>query len=570
MPPPTKRERFQRMRAELDQVKQSFIPHWRDLGDYILPRRPRFTVIDVNKGERRTKSIIDSTATFAARTLSSGMMAGMTSPARPWKRLTTPDPALAERDAVKAWLHLVNQRMDTVFLRSNLYNALPTVYGDLGVFGTAAMLVEEDPEDVLRCYVFPIGSYALANDERLRVRVAMREFQMTVRQLVERFGKVRDGRPDWSVFSARVRELYDKAQYEVPIDVTHVIAPNLERDYGRDDSRNKPFASCYFETNAQPQDRFLRESGYDEFPVLAPRWEVTGEDVYGTNCPGMTALGDIKQLQLGEKRLAQAIDKIVSPPMVGPPELRAFRSSILPGDMTYVAGRDQKFEPAHTVDAKVLELVNLQEACRFRINRAFFADLFLMLATNPNLDRGQKTAREIEERHEEKLLAVGPVLEQLNQDLLDPLVDRTFALMVRQGMIPEPPQELLGEPLRVEYISIMAQAQKMVGLSSLERFAAFSLQFAEVDPSSLDKIDRDQLIDEYADMTGVPPRVVTPDEVVADIRAKRAQKQDLEREVLALREAAGGAKDLAAANTEQPSVLRDLTRGGAGRGAGVS
>src|SRR3990167_3541625 len=189
--PPTGETRWQRderLRATLELERTSFIAHWRDLSDYILPRRSRFTVTDVNKGDRRNLKIIDSSATLAARTLRSGMMAGVTSPSRPWFRLTTAEPGLAQMGEVKAWLPLVTQRMEDVFRRSNLYNSLPVMYGDLGVFGTAAMYVEEDfTGDVIRTMPFPIGSYMMGLNERMVVDVLVREFQMTVRQIVQTF-----------------------------------------------------------------------------------------------------------------------------------------------------------------------------------------------------------------------------------------------------------------------------------------------------------------------------------------------------------------------------------------------
>ena len=129
------RQRYQAMRTQLDSERSSFMPTWRTLGDYILPRRPRFTVTDVNKGDRRNQNIINSTGTLAARTLQSGMMGGITSPARPWFKLTTADQDLADVSSVKDWLYQVTQRMQTAYIRSNLYNTLPLIYGDLSVLG---------------------------------------------------------------------------------------------------------------------------------------------------------------------------------------------------------------------------------------------------------------------------------------------------------------------------------------------------------------------------------------------------------------------------------------------------
>lgn len=536
----TKRQRFESLRGQLDSERSSFMSHWRDLGDFVLPRRPRFTTNDSNKGDRRNQKIIDSTATLASRTLASGMMSGVTSPARPWFRLTTADSRFSETGPVKSWLHEVTQIMTTMFHKSNLYNVLPTVYGDIGTFGTAAMYCEEDFENGMRFYSFPVGSYYIANDERLQVKVFMREFRMTVRQIVNKYGLKEDGKIDWKNISLQVKDLYEAGQTEQWIEIAHVIEPNPEHNKDRLEAKYKKFSSCYYERgsssngsgaygSSNDEDTYLSESGYDYFPILCPRWETTGEDAYGTNSPGMTALGDIKALQLMQKRKSQAIEKQVNPPMTAPVSLRNQPSTIIPGGVTYVdAGSGQQgFRPAHEVNINLQHLVEDIRDHQNRIRRAYFEDLFLMLAS---MDRRQITAREIDERHEEKLLALGPVLEQLNQDLLDPVIDICFDVGVAQNRFPEPPQELQGLNLKVEYLSIMAQAQKLTGVAGVERFLGFAQQIVAGHPESADKLDFDQALDIYGDMLSVPPGLIRSDEDVAGIRAGREEAMAAEQE----------------------------------------
>lgn len=563
----------------MENERSSFKSHWRDLNDYILPRRGRFFVSDTNRGERRSNKIIDTTATLATRTLRSGMMAGVTSPARPWFRLTTPDPALGEEGEVKDWLDIVSSRMNTIFLRSNLYNVLPIMYGDMGTFGTACMIMEEDDKEVLRFYPFPVGSYVIANNDKLQVDTFFREFQMTARQIVDKFARnpANPKEVNWDKVSMTVKSYYDQGLKEEWIDVIHAVLPNPNYNPNSPLSKHKRFLSVYYEqgksgagskhtrhgfgavaTNYKGEDiKFLREKGYDYFPILAPRWEITGEDVYGTDCPGMTALGDIKQLQVAERRSLQAIEKMVNPPMIGPTSLKTHKVSLLPGDVTYTDEREgtKGFRPAHEIRFDINALEMKQQQVRQRISRAYFEDLFLMLA---NSDRRQITAREIEERHEEKLLALGPVLEQLNQDLLDPLIDNTFQVMVTRNLVPEPPESLQGADLKVEYISIMAQAQKLSALGGIERFTGFASQVAAANPEVLDKIDTDQLIDVYSDITSIPPGIVRSDDSVEKIRQQRAQAQQAQAQQEAMMQQAAMAKDLSETKLEEGNALDEL------------
>lgn len=556
------RKELEYLRTQLENERQSFMSHWRDLADHVAPRRQRFTLSDTNRGDKKNKNIIDSTATLALRTLRSGMMAGITSPARPWFRLTIPDKNLSESQAVKEYLTQVTDRMNTVFLRSNLYNVLPIIYGDIGLHGTACLVMEEDANQVVRFYPFAVGSYAIAQDSTLKVNTFFREFKMTVSQLVEKFGVVENGKiVNEENFSTHVLDLYKNGTSEAWIECYHFIFPNKFHNPKMLDSRYKKFTSFYCEKGTSSfdlGDKHLRMSGFDFFPVLAPRWEVNGEDVYGTDSPAMVALGDIRQLQLGEKRGAQAIDKTINPAMVGPTSMKNARASILAGDITYIDTKDSSsFRPAHEVRFDLTALENKQAQVRDRIRRCFFEDLFLMLAMS---DRRQITAREIEERHEEKLLALGPVLEQVNQDLLDPLIDNTFTIMNNQGRLPEPPEEIQGENLKVEYISIMAQAQKLVGIGALERTIGFVSSLAQASPQVLDKIDFDQAVDVYGDLTGVTTGIIRSDDEVSNIRAQREQAQQAQAQAEQAQQQLNAAQQLSQTNVDGENALNKILK----------
>jgi hypothetical protein len=299
----------------------------------------------------------------------------------------------------------------------------------------------------------------------------------------------------------------------------------------------------------------LRESGFDEFPVMCPRWSVTGEDPYG-NSPAMNALGDIKALQVYEKRAAQMIDKGANPPMSAPSSLRNQRASLLPGDVTYVDVNQgqQGFQPVYEPNPTWLTALE-QKILKHetRIKRAFYEDLFLMLA---NMDGVQpRNQLEIAERKEEKLLQLGPVMDRLNDELFDPLIDRTFDIMVKNsipdwnagnpGMLPIPPDELQNVKLKVEYTSIMAQAMKKVALGDVERFAGFMGNLAQGDPSVMDRWDLDETAKEYHDGIGLPPKIIRSDDEVDAIRQQRAQAQKAAQAVDMAKTSSEAAKNVA-------------------------
>lgn len=546
----------QQLNKQLSQLKAerlSFEPHWRELSDFTRPRSTRFTASEVNRGDRRNSKIIDPAAVMAARTLSSGMMSGITSPARPWFRLATPDRDLMDYGPVKIWLETVEQRMNEVFNRSNLYQSLPLMYEDLGTFATGAMAVVADPQRVIRTVPFPTGSFYIANGADLSVDTAVREFSMTVRQVITEFGM--------DAVSDTVKSQWNSGQYGQWVNVVHAVYPNLDRQTGKLEAKHKAYKSVYYEANST-DDKLLRESGYDEFPIMAPRWEVNGEDVYGSSCPGMVALGSVKALQLLQRRKAQMIDKITNPPLQAPASIKSQRISTIPGGINYLPMADvnNQIKPLFQIPANGTNglLEDIQDT-RQIIDHAYFVDLFRMMQT---VNTRSMPVEAVAEMREEKLLMLGPVLQRLDSELLDKLINRTFSVMAENNLLPVPPDEMQGMQLKVEYISVMAQAQKAIGVSSIERFISFTSGIGQFSPDALDKINVDETIDAYAASIGVPPSVVATNEQVAQIREQRAQQQAMAQQMQMAQAAVGGAQALGNTPMDDNSALAALAGGG--------
>ncbi len=513
MPGENMHRQFQRRLNALKAERAGWLSHWRELAEYTLPRRGRFLVSDRNKGDKKNSRIVDGSATLALRALTSGMMAGLTNPAVPWFRLALPERELMEFMPVKLRLESVERSMRRMFNASNLYQCLPAVYEELGVFGTAAVSVVADEEDGLRCRVYTAGEYFLAQNHKMQVDTFYRECAMTVEQVAGQFGL--------DNVSARLRTQYDRGNYDDWVDIVHLVEPNREMRGGKIET-DLPYRSVYFEASGA-RGGLLSQSGFPAFPVMAPRWFVMAPDVYGRS-PGMDALGDIKALQLEQKRKAEAIEKMVRPPMIAPTSLRRASPTILPGGVTYVdvVQGQVGFQPAYQVNPRINELILDIRDSQDRIGRTFYADLFLMMLES---DRRTMTAAEVAERHEEKLLMLGPVLDRLHKDLLRPLVERGFDIMRDGNMLPPAPPELAGTVLEVEFVSLLAQAQRQVNAGGIERLAGFVASLAPLDPKAADKLDVDRMIDEYAEISGAPAKILRPREALEKRRAEQGQQQ---------------------------------------------
>jgi len=511
----TAKQQLMRRWTALKNERSSWDAHWTEISDYLLPRSGRFTVNDRNRGERKHNNILDSTGTRALRTLAAGLMAGMTSPARPWFRLTTSDPDLDESAAVKQWLADVQRLMLMIFSKGNTYRALHSMYEELGAFGTGASIVLPDFTDVVRHYPVTTGEFAIAQDFRGQVNTLFREFDTTVGAMVREFGPEN--------CSTTVRNLYDRGQLDAWVPIAHAIEPRADRDPSKRDAKNMAWSSCYFEMGRDNDTTYLRESGFKQFRAVCPRWATAGGDIYG-NSPGMEALGDIKQLQHEQLRKAQGIDYKVRPPLQVPVSFKGKELNTLPGGASYVdmASPTGGIRSSWEVNLDLSHLLMDIQDVRQRINSTFYADLFLMLAQTPV---SRMTATEVAERHEEKLLMLGPVLERLHNELLDPLITMTFDSMVEAGIVPPPPEELQGRELSVEFVSMLAQAQRAVATNAVDRFVGNLGAVAQFKPDVLDKFDTDAWADAYADMLGVDPSLIVSGEQVAVVRQQRAQAQ---------------------------------------------
>lgn len=542
-----KRSCLLRRKTALWTERASWDTHWAEIAQYQMPRAGRFFVSDTNKGNKRHNSIYDNTAIFAQRTLAAGMMSGMSSPARPWFRIATTDKDLMEYGPVKTWLYDVGERMRAVFNKSNTYNSLHQCYEELGAFGTWANFVQPDFDNVVHHYPMTVGEYALATSDKGVVDTLARQVQMTVKQMVQWFGLEN--------CSTTVRNLYERKSLDSWVEVVHIVQPRAEYDRTKKNGRNMPFQSVYFEPAAANWENVLSEGGFKRFPVLAPRWVVTGNDVYGRS-PGMDCLGDVKQLQLEQLRKAQAIDYMVNPPLQIPTAYKDQAHKRLPGGAMYVDATSPGggVRSAYDVNLRLDYLLSDIQDTRQRINTACYADLFLMLA---NDSRSGTTATEIAERHEEKLLMLGPVLERLHNELLAPLVDVTFDRLMDAGVLPPPPEELQGANLNIEFISTLAQAQRAVAAGGVDRLLSTIGQVSAVPAwqQAADKVDIDQVIDDYADMYGVNPKIIVPDNVVQQRRAERAQAAQAAQAAAAAPQAVESAKTASEIN---PQGLKDV------------
>lgn len=514
-------------REALTNERRTWEADWKMLAQHFLPRKMRSLELDgtvTNRGGLRT-DILNNTGVLSMRDLAAGMHGGMTSPARPWFRLSLQDEEMASYKPVRAWLDDCQDRMRTIFHRSNFYNVIHSHYNELGTFGTGFLFELGDEKSGIRFVPLTVGEYDLDTDEHGRVDTVFRTCDMTVRQIVRRFGYDKCPEVIQRLFDSPPKTSVDRFR------VVHAVLPRNDRNPQKLDAKNMPWASYYYleardgttTGNGLQFPHLLAEGGFREFPGFGTRWDVTGQDVYGRS-PGMDVLGDVLQLQQMEKSKLKALHKEVDPPMAVPAGLKGL--SLLPGaenayDLNGQTG-GQPIYPLMNLRPQVQNTALAIKEVEDKIRRGLYNDLFKMLMGS---DRRQITAREIAAKEEEKLILLGPVLERLHDELFMPLIDRTWNLMEEQNMLPPAPEEVQGQEIKVEFVSLLAQAQKMVATSAVDQFMGFIGTYAQVMPELLDTVDPDKMADGYASYLGVETDMLRAQEDRDKIRQAKAQMQ---------------------------------------------
>ena len=467
-------------------------------------------------------------------------------------------------------LHKTVSITDQSFRASNLYRVLPQSYKDLSIFSNSAFTMLPHKRYAFYFQHLPVGTYCIGTDSEGIVNRFQRDYVMSVRQVVEEFGKLKpDGHIDWSNFNEYIKHEYLRGNYHSSVMLSNIILPNPNpipdsllpqysmnyvsynwiRGINSASGSNVDFMSG-FRYSFQPdqgtdatkygQTDFVSIKGYQYFPVIANRWEVAPNSDYGIDGPAELALGEILSLQDQEKDLQEGIAKIVKPPMVAPAKMRRHHSSVMAGSITYVDEESQgtKYRAAFDILPSLGELLNSRNDYRAVVRKAFYEDLFLMMNSEQKISH--VTAEEIRERASEKLVGIGPALGQIDQDQNSRLISNALLLQSRiPGRLPQTPESLREQDFRPEYISILAQAQKATMISSQNDFINFVVNLSDStgNPALKALIKGPETIRARADFLGVNPNLIATEEeyqmIVEGINQKAAQAETLQQQNMA-------------------------------------
>jgi hypothetical protein len=529
------KRRFDKLKAN----RQNWETHWQEVADYMLPRKADVTKTR-SKGDKRTELIFDSSPLQSVDLLAASLHGMLTNPSTPWFTLRYKDPEIENDDEAKLWLESATDAMYVAFNRSNFQQEIFELYHDLITFGTACMFVQDDDEDTLKFSTRHINEIYIAENEKGKVDTVYRLFKMSVRAAFQQFGEA---------ISTSTKGLITKDPYE-EISILHAVYPRNDFDPKKQDRKNMPFESVYMEYKNLNE---LSVAGFKEFPFVVPRYLKASHEIYGRS-PAMTALPDVKMLNEMSKTTIKAAQKQVDPPLLVPDDGFLLPVRTVPGGLNfYRSGTRDRIEPLNIGANNPLGL-NMEEQRRNSIRNVFYVNQ-LMMQQGP-----QMTATEVIQRNEEKMRLLGPVLGRLQSELLKPLIDRCFAIMVRKNIFPPAPEIISGRDVEIEYVSPLAKAQKSTELQSIIRGIEIMGQLANVAPV-FDYINFDNLVKHLTNIIGIPQKVLkTNSEVLAEREAKQAQAQQMQ-EMQQLQQVAKAGGDIAPLAKALPQEAQAVAEG---------
>jgi hypothetical protein len=336
------------------------------------------------------------------------------------------------------------------------------------------------------------------------IDTVFRCFKMSVRQIVQKWGE--------KSLSPRIQKMYENQEFDKEIELLHCVYPRDDIDKGKKAATMLPVASVYID---EKEKHVLAEGGFDEMPFMVSRWSKTVGEVFGRS-PAMTALPDIKMLQEIMKTTIKAAQKVVDPPLLVPDDGVLGPVRTIPGGLNYYrASSGARIEPLLT-GGNIGLSYEMMNDLRERIRTTFFLDQ-LQFQGAPRM-----TATEVVERTERTLRLLGPTLGRLQSEFLGPMIERIYGVLVRAGRLPEPPESIAEQELKIEYVSPLARAQRQTETQGIMRTLEFVGPIAGIDPQAAQIIKGADTVRHIAELNGVPPILLkSNDELMAEIQAQQ-------------------------------------------------
>lgn len=493
------KQKMQKLRSE----RMNWETHWQDIADHILPRKN--TVIrKQSDGQKRQFILLDNVGMHSNELLAGALHGLLTNPNSEWFELTTGDSQLDMDDEVRKWMQETVRNMHNVLNNSNFQTEIHELYIDLCSFGTACMQMEEDDERYVRFSTKFIADFFIVENNMGYVDQLYREWKWKADQIVAEFGF--DNCPK------KVQDAFTKMQDE-QFCVVHAVYPKSVM--GEHDT-DMSYVSQY----SMPDQRAnLRVGEFASFPYLTPRWTKAAGETYGRS-PGMNALPELQVLNKMNETMLIGAQKMVDPPLQLPDDGFIMPIITRPGGLNYYrAGSNDQIKPVFA-NTNVDFGYQAMEDRRKRVRDTYFVDQLQLQQNGPMM-----TATEVLQRTEEKMRLLGPMLGRQQAELLRPMIDRLYRIMVARGAIKPAPAKIDKRPVDVRYSSLIAKSQRVNEGQSVLRLIQAAAPFIQMNPQTAQNFNGDQAVRILANIYGAPQEVLWGQKDVDAQRAATAKQQ---------------------------------------------
>lgn len=491
---------------------------------FVVPHRGEFFKPLENEQEVdwRRREIYDSTAVNANETLASTMQGSLTSPSVKWFSLGFRQEELNEDHEAQEWLEMCETRMFRALLDSNFNLESAEFYLDLTSFGTSVLFEEAESEDPrhwkgLDFQSIPMQDCYFEMDHKNQILRFYRRYRWTAIQVCDKFGEdtPQDIREKMEATDSNDHKftilfcVYNRKDKKHNIDSDKVLA-----------DKERPFAWKWIDHRNGDVIKLngKTEGGYYEQPAFIGRWRKTAGSQNGYS-PAHICLSDILTLNELTEETLEALGKVVDPATLVTERNLMSDLDIGRGGLTVIKDLDgiRPHESGARFDVGELKTDRLQAS----INQAFRVDQLQMK------DSPAMTATEVNVRYELMQRLLGPTLGRLTADFLDPLINRTFKIMLRAGQLPELPQSVIdakGE-LDVQYIGPLPRAQRQEVVQATNAWVGNVGALVELWPELKDLPNMDMIGRDTAKLAGLPIKYMNSETKVKQIRDNRAKQE---------------------------------------------
>lgn len=486
--------------------------HWSEISQYVLSNYDDVYNTQVPGEKKKNAKIFDTTAYQSLKLLASGLHSMLTNPSIPFFGLTTGIEELDTDEEVRDWLQKASNSMHAVLNGSNFQTEIHETYIGLAGFGTSVTFIEEDKKDKVRFNTKPIYYCVVDENPQGVIDTVGHTFKWELRKIIKKFG--RESLPskfqEMSLSASKLAEVFT---------VLHMVYPRDDIKMFDDGAplpgpKNMPFASVYI---LKDEGCIIEESGFNEFPFLVPRWlKLPGEKL--GRSPTMDALPDIKMANAMAKTNIEAAQLGVRPPLQREDDGVNQLINYTPGAINLTRPGSKGITPINTgVNPQMGE--ELMNVVHERIKQHYFLNQLQMATNNP-----QMTATEVLQRTDESLRIMAPVLARQHNELLKPLVDRVFGIMLRNNLLPPKiPSKLQKVNIQVQYSSMIARAQKAVNAETVTRVLGLMGGLIQVKPDILDNLNTDETFIYVSEISGLPQKLLNGRDTTKKIRDGRVE-----------------------------------------------